>query len=196
MTTIASEVTSLTVVYSTVYSDVDQRKHQSSASLAFVWGIRRDRWIPRTKGQLRGKCFHLMTSSWVRKIFTGPTYKSFWALWAFHMFTGPLFQIKLVLFYSVIVKAFRELWNPPSKAVPGKFLGSDGHSKCNCLQGRANFHRSRTWLIILIFNMVQIWADVKVFPLSLRWRHNGRHCVSNHQPYDCLLHRLFRRRSK
>ena len=23
-----------------------------------------DRWIPRTKGQLRGKCFHLMTSSW------------------------------------------------------------------------------------------------------------------------------------
>ena len=64
MTTIASEVTSLTVVYSTVYSDVDQRKHQSSASLAFVWGIHRDRWIPRTKGQLRGKCFHLMTSSW------------------------------------------------------------------------------------------------------------------------------------
>ena len=39
------------------------KKHQSSASLAFVWGIHRDRWIPRTKGQLRGKCFHLMTSS-------------------------------------------------------------------------------------------------------------------------------------
>ena len=56
-------VTSLTVVYSTVYSDADQRKHQSSASLAFVWGIHRDLWIPRTKGQLRGKCFHLMTSS-------------------------------------------------------------------------------------------------------------------------------------
>ena len=56
--------TSLTVVYLTVYSDVDQRKHQSSASLAFVWGSHRDRWIPRTKSQLRGKCFHLMTSSW------------------------------------------------------------------------------------------------------------------------------------
>ena len=64
MTTIASQITSLTVVYSTVYSDADQSKHQSSASLAFVWGIHRDRWIPRTKGQLRGKCFHLMTSSW------------------------------------------------------------------------------------------------------------------------------------
>ena len=64
MTTIASQITSLAVVYSTVYSDADQRKHQSSASLAFVWGIHRDRWIPHTKGQLRRKCFHLMTSSW------------------------------------------------------------------------------------------------------------------------------------
>ena len=32
--------------------------------------------------------------------------------------------------------------------------------------------------------------------LSLRWRHNGRDCVSNHQPHDCLLNRLFRHRSK
>ena len=43
MTTMASQITSLTVVYTTVYSDADQRKHQSSASLAFVWGIQRDR---------------------------------------------------------------------------------------------------------------------------------------------------------
>ena len=37
----ASEITSLTIVYSTVYSDTAQSKHQSSASLAFVWGIHR-----------------------------------------------------------------------------------------------------------------------------------------------------------
>ena len=37
----ASQITSLTVVYSTVYSNADQRKHQSSASLAFEWGIHR-----------------------------------------------------------------------------------------------------------------------------------------------------------
>ena len=43
MTTMASQITSLTVVYSIVYSGVDQRKHQSSASLAFVRGIHRDR---------------------------------------------------------------------------------------------------------------------------------------------------------
>ena len=41
MGAIASQITSLTVVYSTVYSDADQRKHQSSASPAFVRGIHR-----------------------------------------------------------------------------------------------------------------------------------------------------------
>ena len=41
MGTIASQITSLTIVYSTVYSGEDQSKHQSSASLAFVWGIHR-----------------------------------------------------------------------------------------------------------------------------------------------------------
>ena len=30
----------------------------------------------------------------------------------------------------------------------------------------------------------------------LQWRHNGHGGVSNHQPYDCLLNRIFRRRSK
>ena len=38
MTTMASQITSLTVVYSIFYSGADQRKHQSSASLAFVLG--------------------------------------------------------------------------------------------------------------------------------------------------------------
>ena len=41
MDAIASQITSLTIVYSTVYSDADQRKHQNSALLAFVWGIHR-----------------------------------------------------------------------------------------------------------------------------------------------------------
>ena len=40
------------------------KKPQSSASRDFVRGIHRERWICRTKGQVRGKCFHLMTSSW------------------------------------------------------------------------------------------------------------------------------------
>ena len=31
---------------------------------------------------------------------------------------------------------------------------------------------------------------------TLHWRHNGHDSVSNHQPDDCLLNRLFRRTSK
>ena len=41
MGAMASQITSLTIVYSTVYSGADQRKHQNSASLAFVRGINR-----------------------------------------------------------------------------------------------------------------------------------------------------------
>ena len=41
MGSVPSQFTSLTIVYSTVYSDADQRKHQSSASLAFVLRIHR-----------------------------------------------------------------------------------------------------------------------------------------------------------
>ena len=39
MGAIASQITNLTIVYSNVYSDADQRKHQGSASLVFVRGI-------------------------------------------------------------------------------------------------------------------------------------------------------------
>ena len=41
MTAMASQITSLTIFYWTVYSVAYQRKHQSSASLAFVQGIHR-----------------------------------------------------------------------------------------------------------------------------------------------------------
>ena len=43
MGTMASRITSLTIVYSTVHAGADQRKHQSSASLAVVRGIRQ--WL-------------------------------------------------------------------------------------------------------------------------------------------------------
>ena len=42
MGAVASQITSLTIVYSTVYADADQRKHQSSASPTFVRG----KWGP------------------------------------------------------------------------------------------------------------------------------------------------------
>ena len=41
MSTVVSQITSLTIVYSTIYLGAHQRRHQSSASLAFVRGIHR-----------------------------------------------------------------------------------------------------------------------------------------------------------
>ena len=64
MGAMASQITSLTIVYSTVNSGADQRKHKSPASLAFVLGIHRWPVNSRTNGPLSGKCFHLITSSW------------------------------------------------------------------------------------------------------------------------------------
>ena len=48
-------------------------------------------------------------------------------------------------------------------------------------------HRCQWW-------MRQPWKNDDV--TTLRWRHNERDSVSNHLPHDCLLNRLFRRRSK
>ena len=48
-------------------------------------------------------------------------------------------------------------------------------------------HRCQWW-------MRQPWKNDDV--TTLRWRHNERDSVSNHQPHDCLFNRLFRRRSK
>ena len=57
MGTMASQITSLTIVYSIVYSGADQRKIQSSTSLAFVRGIH---WWPVNsphKGPVTRKMF-------------------------------------------------------------------------------------------------------------------------------------------
>ena len=57
MNTMASQITSLTIVYSTVYSGADQRKHQSFASLAFVRGIPRGPVNSPHKGPVTRKMF-------------------------------------------------------------------------------------------------------------------------------------------
>ena len=57
MGVMASQITSLTIIYSTVYSGADQRKHQSSASLAFVRGIHRWPVNSPHKWSIRQKMF-------------------------------------------------------------------------------------------------------------------------------------------
>ena len=48
MSAIASQITSLATVYSTVYLNADQRKHSRSVSLPSCGEFTGDRWIPRT----------------------------------------------------------------------------------------------------------------------------------------------------
>ena len=63
MGVMTSQITSLTIVYSTVYSGADQRKHQSSVSLGFVWGIHRRPVNSPHKGPVKRKIFFLMMLS-------------------------------------------------------------------------------------------------------------------------------------
>ena len=57
MSAMASQIASLTIVYLTVYSGANQRKHQSSASLAFVRGIHRWPVNSSHKGPVTRKVF-------------------------------------------------------------------------------------------------------------------------------------------
>ena len=57
-----------------------------------------------------------------------------------------------------------------------------------------NFINSKSHTNIMSSYYVAFYFWNPGFPLQ--WRHNGGDCVSNHQPHDRLLNRLFRRRSK
>ena len=57
MSPIASQITGVSIVCSTVCSGADQRKHQSSTSLALVRGIHRWPVVSPHKGPVMGKMF-------------------------------------------------------------------------------------------------------------------------------------------
>ena len=65
MSAMASQITGLSIVSSIACSGADQRKHQNSASLAFVRGIHQ--WPVGSPhiGPVTRECFHLVTSSWI-----------------------------------------------------------------------------------------------------------------------------------
>ena len=59
----ASPITGVSIVCSTVYSGADQRKHQSSVSQAFMQRLHQWPVDSHHKGPVTWKCIHLMTSS-------------------------------------------------------------------------------------------------------------------------------------
>ena len=54
----------------------------------------------------------------------------------------------------------------------------------------------KNWVSVRIVNGLDGEPDGQCHAMTKQWRHNGRDSVSNHQPHDCWLNRLFRRRSK
>ena len=71
MSTMTSQITSLTIVYSTVYSGADQRKYHRSASLAFARGIHRSPVNSPHKGPVTRKKFRF---DYVRHVVIRPEY--------------------------------------------------------------------------------------------------------------------------
>ena len=60
--------------------------------------------------------------------------------------------------------------------------------------GVAQIHAAKHWALVTVCCLTKPKHHLN--QRSLLWRHNGRDSISNHQPHDCLLNRLFRRRSK
>ena len=83
MGAIASQITSHTIVCPTVYSDADQRKHQSSTSLTFVRGIHRGPVNSPHKRPIKRKMFPF------DNVIMLHVKKSFWLIWLNSSFFLP-----------------------------------------------------------------------------------------------------------
>ena len=96
------------------------------------------------------------------KTLAGPTYKLLFIFtvisYAYKSFLPNKITFSKYCLTQWISKVPQELWNPLNKTVPGKFHRPGEHSRCNCLQDRAIFYRSRAWEIVLIFNTVYVYT--------------------------------------
>ena len=104
--------------------------------------------------------------------------------------------VLIIIHIHVIHVIIRWKWRVVGMTAPVVTVDVEG--KLQRLQWRPE---QSPWLSFRFYEWAD-WNGVKL-PLSsvqwtssLRWRHDGCDGVSNHHPHDCLLNRLFRRRSK
>ena len=156
----ASQITSLTIVYSTIHSDVHQRKHQSPTSLAFVQGIHRWPVNSPHKVQVTRKCFHLMTSSWkwcwitlwyISKVFDLRVLvnKNCWKSW-FYKFSKNFNKLNARFIHESLIKLIY-LWSEGSETITAN----------------TNYHMGA--LSIFIFG-------IHIMELSCQWIKWGKWC--------------------
>ena len=116
MVTMTSKITSLTIVYSIVYSKADQSKHQSPASLAFVRGIHRWPMNSPHKGPVTQRMFpfdyvimynysHTLLHVYLHAapIWTARNWKrSFWKRLVIQICYSPILSsVRLIAFYYI-----------------------------------------------------------------------------------------------
>ena len=110
MSSLAAQITSLTIVYSTVYSGADQEKHQCPASLAFVRGIHRWPVNSPHKGPVTRTFFPFDDVIMIKhhingRLFIGTSLvHSVWALLKLCLFIAPLV---IHLFANVLLHFFQ-----------------------------------------------------------------------------------------
>ena len=199
MGAIASQITSLTIVYSIVYSDANQRKHQSSASLAFVWGIHRGPVNSPHKWPVTRKMFPfddviMVRSRYAEHSKTGDKENAFWG-WIedFKLGWGGVGVGGGVQCSWVAVEVVREccVWYSWLLAFPLVSIYSWWRHQMETFSAllgicAGNFHRSPVnsphkgqWRGDLMFSLICVWIN--------GWRNNREAGDLRRHPTHCDL---------
>ena len=110
MSAMPSQITSLIIIYSNGLFSRRSKKKVKAARHWPLWGeFTGDRWIPRTKGQWRGKCFHLMTSSWLCRSMFPLVWRSGLHSVSAGAYSPPMYSRLTALFWSFNILQQRPL---------------------------------------------------------------------------------------
>ena len=179
-----------------VYSGADQRKHQISASLAVVRGIHR--WPANSphKGPVTRKMVPL------DDVIMGGGFRQLWLPDADNWCKMQIyFHLSLSLFGMNMVELCR-LMSPYEYGRTFNLILWNNQCHLGMNAARLQFQGFNTKLKNYGRTAIELHDISDEYPYvckrisSLLWRQKGRNNVSNHQPHDCLLKSLFRRRSK
>ena len=179
MGTLASQITSIAIVYSTVYSGADQRKYQSSASLASVRGIHRGPVNSPHKWPVRRKMcpFDDVIMRWKLCRDTAIVRQE-------NEFENIVCKMAAILFRY---QYFNSLVNTLTHYRWHKFRSSEIHNSSSCRKNlfRNNFFLSELllwwWCVALLvfqtasFSILLVNMDIFFVIFHIRWKRHKAH---------------------
>ena len=192
MSAMASGITDVSVVCSPICSREDQRKHQSSASLAFIRGIHRWPVDSLYKWPPMRSCFHLMTLSWFSE-----TAKL--VLRWFSIFSSPnLFYEMISDFAESVKQLLMKFQMRQIDVLPGTYHSIINPVTCWII---SNVHQYVFFIVYFSRHWIGVYV-VKMHAHPIPKSHYNEVIMGAMTSQiasltdDCLLNRLFRRRSK